>query len=60
MVGGLAEPLHRLGVVLEHALAFVVHEGKRALSLDGALIRCNTKPLRCFSVVLRYVYPFIP
>ena len=43
LLGGLAVPLHRLGVILRHALAVGVHETQAGLRRGMALLGQRTK-----------------
>ena len=53
LLGGLAIPLYRLGVVLREALSVLVHEAKFDLGFGIPLLCGQAIPLRSFVVVLR-------
>ena len=53
LVGGLAIPLHSLGVVLRYTLSVGVHDTEVVLRLSVPLIGGPAKPLQSLGVVLR-------
>ena len=54
--GGLAIPAHRLGVILRHAPARVIHHAQAELCHDMALFGRLLEPLESLDAVLWYAF----
>ncbi len=57
LIGGPAEPLQGLGVVLGHALTLGVHHAENRLRFGAALICGSLEPVRSLGVVFRHAMP---